>query len=229
MLLRPRLSAIAAFVPQGSRVADIGTDHAYLPVFLMQTGTAKKVVAVDVHPGPYQAALENVASAGLSEEIAVRFGDGLKVLSPGEIDTVVIAGMGGHTIIKIFEGSLAVTKSLRRLILQPMAAASALRRWLAASGWCIAAETLVEEDGILYEVIVAEQGEIFSYRSILDDIGPQLWTQRHPLLKTHIERLIAHYSGILASMAKSAAASSTVKYQEYARKLAELEEMRSCL
>ncbi|MBP2641618.1 MAG: trmK [Firmicutes bacterium] len=229
MLLRPRLSAIAAFVARGSRVADIGTDHAYLPVFLLRTGIAEQVIAVDVHHGPYQAAVETVTSAGLVEAISVRFGDGLTVLGQGEADTVVIAGMGGNTIVKILEDSLPVTQSLTRLILQPMVASATIRRWLAANGWCIVDETLVEEDHILYEIIVAEQGTVFPYPPVFDDIGPKLWVQRHPLLRNHIERLIVQYSSILTEMSKSPAASSTIKYQEYARKIAELEEKCACL
>jgi len=229
VLLRPRLSAIAAFVPRSSRVADIGTDHAYLPVFLLQTGLVEQVIAVDVHHGPYQAALETVTSAGLSDSISVRFGDGLTVIPPGEADTVVIAGMGGNTIVKILEDSWPITQSLTRLILQPMVAAAALRRWLAVTGWCIVEETLVEEDRILYEIIVAERGTVLPYPSIFDDIGPKLWMHRHPLLRNHIERLIVQYSSILTAMSKSPAARSTIKYREYALKIAELEEKCACL
>lgn len=229
MLLRPRLSAIASFVPRGSRVADIGTDHAYLPVFLLQAGAVEQAIAIDVHPGPYQAAVETVTSAGLSNAISVRLGDGLTVLAEGEADTVVIAGMGGNTIIKILEDSFPVAQSLTRLILQPMVASAAIRRWLAANGWCIVDETLVEDDRILYEIIVAEQGTTLPYPQIFDDIGPKLWMNRHPLLRNHINRLIVQYSGILAEMSKSSAARSTMKYQEYARRIAELEEKCACL
>ena len=91
MKLGSRLAALAAFVPQGTRMADIGTDHAYLPIELVQSDIAVSAVAADVHIGPYQAAKENIKSLGLNNKISVRFGDGLSVLSPGEVDTVVIA------------------------------------------------------------------------------------------------------------------------------------------
>ncbi|MBP1765362.1 MAG: hypothetical protein H6Q65_2420 [Firmicutes bacterium] len=229
LILKPRLAAIAAFVPTGASVADIGTDHAYLPVFLLQSGVVNKAIAADIHAGPYRAATETVAAFGLLDSISVRFGNGLSVLAPSEADTVVIAGMGASTIIKILEASSDITNSLTRLILQPMTAAAALRRWLVENSWNIVEEELVEEDQILYEIIVAERGSALSYQSIFDDIGPRLWANHHPLLRNHIERLIAHYSGILAEMSKSPTASATIKYREYARKIADLEEKFTCL
>jgi len=229
LILKPRLAAIAAFVPNGSSMADIGTDHAYLPVFLLQSGVVNKAIAADVHAGPYRAALETVTASGLLDTISVRFGDGLGVLAPSEVDTVVIAGMGGSTIIKILEASSDVTDSITRLILQPMTASGTLRRWLVQNSWHIVEEELVEEDQILYEIIVAERGSGLSYQSIFDDIGPKLWANRHPLLRKHMEHLIAHYSGILAAMSKSSTASATMKYREYAQKIAELEEKFACL
>ncbi len=229
LILKPRLAAIAAFVPKGSSVADIGTDHAYLPVFLLQCGVVNKAIAADVHAGPYRAALETVTASGLVDAISVRFGDGLGVLAPSEADTVVIAGMGGSTIIKILEASADVTNSITRLILQPMTASATLRRWLVQNAWHIVEEELVEEDQILYEIIVAERGSGLSYQPIFDDIGPKLWANHHPLLRKHIERLIVHYSGILAAMSKSPAASATIKYREYTQKIAELEEKFACL
>ena len=229
MKLGERLTAIADLVPRGSRVADIGTDHAYLPVYLITNGIASQAVAGDVHKGPYEAARDTISRSGLSERIDLRLGDGIRILRPGEVDTVVIAGMGGATIIDILSAEPEIVKALSRLILQPMQAAASLRRWLFANGWRVVGEELVEEDGRLYEVMALERGRENTEDAVLLDIGPLLWRERHPLLKQHISNLIAQHKRVVAEMAGSAQASGAPKYREYQQKIAELEEKYACL
>jgi len=141
-----RLAALAELVPRGSRVADIGTDHAYLPIELVQEHIVASAIAGDVHLGPWKAAKEHVDALGLTQRISVRLGDGITVLSPGEVDVVIIAGMGGQTIIEILIGKPEVTKSLKRLILQPMVAANTVRSWLNENQWGVVDERLVQEE-----------------------------------------------------------------------------------
>ena len=121
MNIGARLEAIAALVPQNCVVADIGTDHAYLPVWLMQKGLIKAAIAADIAEGPCRAAQTNIGLYGLKDKIEVRRGSGLTVLKPGEADGAVIAGMGGSTIVQILEESPEVAKTLKFLIVQPMA------------------------------------------------------------------------------------------------------------
>ncbi len=160
MHLSQRLLVIANFVPRGSTIADIGTDHAYLPIYLVTEGVCPKGIGVDVHQGPFEAAMRAVQEAGLADKIAVRLGDGLAVVQPGEADVVVIAGMGGGTIRGILEAGPQVVAGLKRLILQPMVDSAHLREWLICNGWPIADEELVEEEGRLYEIIVAEKADV---------------------------------------------------------------------
>ncbi|HMM20226.1 MAG TPA: class I SAM-dependent methyltransferase [Selenomonadales bacterium] len=229
MKLGERLTAVAGLVPRGSRVADIGTDHAYLPVHLITSGIARYAVAGDVHRGPYEAARDTLERSGLAERIDLRLGDGIGILRPGEVDTVVIAGMGGATIIDILSREPEVVASLARLILQPMQAASSLRRWLFANGWRAVEEELAEEDGRLYEVMALERGAEDAEDAILLEIGPLLWRGRHPLLKRHISNLIAQHKRVVAEMAGSPQAAGAPKYREYQRKIAALEEKYACL
>ena len=229
MKLGSRLAALAAFVPQGARIADIGTDHAYLPIELVQKNIAISAVAGDVHIGPYHAAKENIEGLGLQHKIAVRFGDGLSVLSPGEVDTVVIAGMGGSTIIEILNSSPEITSSLRRLILQPMIATGTVRRWLNTNKWEIVEEALVQDEGKLYEIVVAEQGETFTVEPIMYDIGMILWEHKPALLALHIENLIAQTERVLHEMATSPSARNSSKYDEYVERRKQLEAKRRCL
>lgn len=154
--LSPRLAAVARFVLPGAPVADVGTDHAYLPVHLVGTGRVPRAVASDRMPGPLEAARRTVAAAGLADRVELRLGDGLQVLQPGEVATVVLAGMGGSLMARILGARPAVLASLRRLVLQPNTGEEGLRRWLAARGWRLADEGLVEDAGRIYVVMAAE-------------------------------------------------------------------------
>ena len=188
--LSKRLQAVAAMVAPCKSLADIGSDHAYLPVHLIGSGTVSFVVAGEVKPGPLAAAMHTVAAAGMEDRISVRKGDGLQVLQPDEVEAVVLAGMGGSAIRGILSRSPAVTASLRRLICQPMSGAAGLRQWLLHNGWRLVREDLVLEDGRLYEIIVAEPGEMEPMEPLLLDIGPLLWQNRHPLLPEHLRRML---------------------------------------
>ena len=158
MNIGARLEAIAALVPQNCVVADIGTDHAYLPVLLMQKGLIKAAIAADIAEGPCRAAQTNIGMYGLKDKIEVRRGSGLTVLKPGEADGAVIAGMGGSTIVQILEECPEVAKTLKFLIVQPMAGAPGLRMWACENGWRIADEALAEEPQHLYEIIMLVPG-----------------------------------------------------------------------
>ena len=246
MKFRNRLSAIFEMVPIGVTVADIGTDHAYLPVELILQNKVAFAVAGDVHEGPYQAAQATVRQAGLSEKISVRLGDGLAVLCPGEVDTVILAGMGGSTMIAILAASPAVTAQLKMLIMQPMNGAALLRRWLVHQGWSFDAETLVREEGRLYEIIRVTKGihdgaeqsqqgvvrlgdDIWQDESLLYEIGPLLWRNKHPLLKLQLTLKIQALEAVLEKLEQSTSLLATIKAQQYRQQLAQLKEIIPCL
>lgn len=220
---------MAAFVPKGTRLADIGTDHAYVPIELVQENIIVSAVAGDVKVGPCQAAKEHVEGLGLEQKISVRLGDGLAVLSPGEVDVVVIAGMGGQNIVEILKSNSEVTNSLQRLILQPMVAAASVRRWLDKNGWCIIDEMLILDEERLYEIIVAEQGSSSGYEPVMYEIGQKLWDKKSPYLTLHVDQLIALTKRILREMSMSSNARESIKYQEYTERLKQLEDKRQCL
>ena len=153
-----RLETIANLVPQGCVLADIGTDHAYLPVWLLEKQRIARAIAGDIAAGPCQAARTTVAQYGQHEHLEVRQGSGLKVLSSGEADCIAIAGMGASTIISILEDDMEVAQSAELLVLQPMAGAASLRAWLCSHGWQLAAEELVDDAPHFYEIIAAKRG-----------------------------------------------------------------------
>ncbi|WP_186438345.1 tRNA (adenine(22)-N(1))-methyltransferase [Cohnella terricola] len=154
--LSRRLSALAEWVPQGARFADIGTDHALLPVYLASQGRIGFAVAGDVHEGPVNAAKRQVAEAGLQEVVSVRLGDGMSVVAPGEVDTVTIAGMGGSLMARILEQAGERLDGVRTLVLSPHVAENTVRYWLADHSYLISDEKLLEEDGVIYTLIRAE-------------------------------------------------------------------------
>lgn len=220
-----RLEVIAYNVPKESIFADIGTDHAYLPVWLLQQDKIKSAVAGDIADGPCLAAKNTVAMYGLSSKIFVRKGSGLKVLQKGEVDCAAIAGMGGTTIIDILQADLDTAVEIKRLILQPMAGAPTLRKWLYANGWDIVNEELVEDGRHLYEVIVAERTAFSdcSYSEAELEIGPKLIENRHSLLKKQFEKQIATCKKLLFNMSKSKEAKVSDKYKNLEVLLQQLE------
>ena len=171
MHLDTRLQAVADLVPRGSRLGDIGTDHAYLPVWLLNQGLIVNAVAGDIATGPCQAARATVAMYATADKIAVRQGSGLAVLTPGEVECIASYGMGGSTIINILAADLTVAKAAQRLVLQPMAGAATLRRWLVEQGWCLVREALVEDEPHFYEIICAERGSGNSESCSVNTVG----------------------------------------------------------
>ena len=157
--LSSRLTTVAKFVPKGSRMADIGSDHAYLPCYLAKKEIITAAIAGEVAQGPFQSAERNVQAEGLTSTISVRLGDGLEVIKPGEVDCITIAGMGGSLISSILEAGKDKLAAVKRLVLQPNIHALSIRNWFLQNGWELINEEIIEEDGKIYEVLVAEKGD----------------------------------------------------------------------
>jgi tRNA (adenine22-N1)-methyltransferase len=140
-------------------VADVGTDHGALACALVQSGRVPRVVATDVAQGPLDRARARVLSCGLDAQVALRLGDGLGPIEPGEVQTVVICGMGGETIGRILGGSAETLATVSRLVLSPHTAVPGLRRRLVSSGWTDVDAALVEDRGHWYPVTAWERGQ----------------------------------------------------------------------
>jgi len=156
--LQPRLQALADWVRPGARLADIGTDHGYLPVWLRLHGVVEYAIASDLRPLPLEHARRSAAEFG-AEGIDFRLCDGLADLSPEETDTVVIAGMGGETITAILSAAPWALDGKHTLLLQPMSRAEHLRAWLPENGGKVLRERLVEDKGNLYPILEVTGGE----------------------------------------------------------------------
>ncbi|HEM5984111.1 TPA: tRNA (adenine-N(1))-methyltransferase [Streptococcus suis] len=159
--LSRRLEAVASYVPQGARLADVGSDHAYLPLFLVEQGRIDFAVAGEVVQGPYQSALQNVEQAGQSDKISVRLANGLAAVElDDQVSTVTIAGMGGRLIAEILEAGKDKLGSVERLVLQPNNREDDVRHWLVEHDFQLVAEEILEENDKIYEILVAEKGNV---------------------------------------------------------------------
>ena len=157
--LQPRLHAIADLVPPGGRLADIGTDHGYIPVELLLQGRIRFAIASDIGEEPLAHARRTADAWDCHEGIDFRLGSGLRCVEPGEADTIVIAGMGGDKIVAILSEA-PWTKENVFLLLQPMSRAEVLRAWLPENGYTVTAEQLVADKGIIYPILSVRGGSM---------------------------------------------------------------------
>lgn len=155
--LSRRLQAIADLVPTGARVIDVGTDHAMIPVWLAQTQRAVHVWASDIRPGPLQSAGRLIDETDTGDAVETRLTDGLQGFGPEDGDTVIIAGMGGETMVSILSAA-PWTANGTLLILEPQSKQDLLRRWLFENGYAILRELLVKDAGRIYPILLAKAG-----------------------------------------------------------------------
>ena len=157
--LSKRMERVASMVTEGSRVADIGTDHGYVPISLVERGKVSKAIAMDVRKGPLSKAMEHIKESGLEEKIQTRLSDGMEQLKEGEVDSVIIAGMGGELIVKILRNASHILPSIKELILQPQSEIYKVREELHRLGFCIEKESMLLDEGKYYTVIKAIKGQ----------------------------------------------------------------------
>ncbi|MCD8241399.1 MAG: class I SAM-dependent methyltransferase [Lachnospiraceae bacterium] len=157
--LSKRLERLGHYVTEGNRLADIGTDHAYLPIALVQARRIPSAVAVDVNEGPLLRADAQIRAAGRAVQLQTRLSDGFSGIRPDEADTVVIAGMGGQLMKRILEGGVHLFASVSELVLQPQSEICLVRSWLEEHGFCITDEDMVFEDGKYYPLFRAVHGD----------------------------------------------------------------------
>ena len=218
-----RLSTVPPFVRPGATVADVGTDHAYLPVVLVGSGRAKRAVASDIHRGPIERAAQHVAEYGLTDRIDTVLTDGLDGIRPYEPSDIIIVGMGGELIARILSDAPWVKDPAIRLILQPMTHAECVRSYLAEQGFEVVDEVLSSEGGKIYQTIVAEYaGKPY----VIDDVTAELGlfakekkdeSLRAPFIMHRIEVLSAAAAG------KEKAGVDTGAERRY------IERLRACL
>lgn len=245
--LSKRLTQILDKIPPGSRLADIGSDHALLPVAAVESGAAIQAIAGEVNLGPYEAAVKQVMESGMKDVISVRRGDGLDVLSAGETDVITIAGMGGGLIASILDGGIAKLAGVRRLVLQPNVGEDILRKWLYSHDWILVEEFILEEDGKIYEVLVAEPAEateltnerVYMERMIGDRVrlstnwllrmGPWLTQSPDSVFYDKWRSELEKMSHILQSLSRSDLTTAVDKASEIQSDIEFIQEVLACL
>ena len=200
MELSKRLQAVADLVSEGQIVADVGTDHGYIPIYLLETGKCERAIAMDINKGPLLRAKEHIAEHGLDAKIEVKLSDGVEALSVGACDCVVVAGMGGALAVKIMEEGQAVFKSLREFVLQPQSELAKVRQYLWENEYCVTAEDMVLEDGKFYPMMKVKNGASEDYTQIELRYGKCLLMQKHPVLKQFLEKEVQTKEAILNNL-----------------------------
>lgn len=185
MILSDRLNAAASMVTGGFRLADVGTDHGFVPIWLVRNGHIPSAIAMDVNRGPLERAKEHIAQAGLDEFIQTRLSDGLSALSVDEADSILIAGMGGALTVRILEKDPPSRLGASELILQPQSEISRVREYLCRSGWKIDAEEMVLEEGKYYPMMHCVRGEM-TLTAQEAEFGPCLIASGHPVLLKYL-------------------------------------------
>lgn len=204
MELSKRLKAVAELVTPGMRLADVGTDHGYIPIYLTEAGVIPSAIAMDINKGPLERAKEHIREHGLEGKIQTRLSDGLKNLQMNEADCMIAAGMGGGLVIRILSEERDTAGSLKELILQPQSEIDSVRRYLTEEGYRIVAEDMVYEDGKYYPMMkavpcMAGAGEI-PYSEEELEFGRVLLQQAHPVLGQFLEREMEIQNRILSAL-----------------------------
>lgn len=198
--LSPRLRMVGDLIPEGVRLADVGTDHAYLPAALILEGKIPWAIAADLRRGPLDRAKATVREYGLTEKVAFRLCDGLTGIKSEEVDAVAIAGMGGETIAAILSSAPWIRERGVPLVLQPMSSMPDLRQWLQANGFRIPEERLVREGDVLYTALLVRAGE-------MAPLSPaELWAGKNncdPLRGAWLDQWIARTGRALDGMSKA--------------------------
>ncbi|MCC3356696.1 tRNA (adenine(22)-N(1))-methyltransferase [Bacillus sp. REN16] len=201
--LSKRLETVASYIPKGAILADIGSDHAYLPCYAFLNGMIQSGIAGEVAEGPLQSAKKQISKNQLDRVLEARKGDGLEVIEPNEVTCITIAGMGGSLIRSILDNGKSKLPGVERLILQPNIGAYTIREWLIEHDWELIAEEILEEDKKIYEVLVAEKGNPQKpYKNKEQELllGPFLVKEKNPIFIKKWNHELNHWERILEQL-----------------------------
>ncbi|MEF9940130.1 MAG: class I SAM-dependent methyltransferase [Clostridium sp.] len=224
MKLSCRLETIASFVHEGSRIADIGTDHGYIPIYLVHKNIAISGLAMDVRKGPLKRAETHIKEWGLDDKISVRISDGLMELRPDEADTVIIAGLGGELLMQIMEQGRHVWDGVEHWVLSPQSYIGEVRHFLAENGFLIVRESMVEEEYKYYTIMEAVHGSMIYEKESYYEYGKSLIVEKNPILKEFLQKERRKISRIVNSLKEQSTENAEKRLPEMVEKLQVIEE-----
>lgn len=224
MELSKRLQAVAGLVTPDLKIVDIGTDHAYIPIWLVEQGISPSAIAMDINQGPLEKAKENIALHGLTSRIKTRQSDGMRQLKPSEAESVVIAGMGGGLVIKILEDVKEQDLGIKEWILQPQSELKKVREYLNESGYRIVDETMILDEGKFYPMMKAIKGKQEVYREEELSYGKLLLKNRNPILKMFLEKEFELKNGIYETLKKTSGLSAQKRVSELEEEISVIRE-----
>lgn len=229
MNISDRLKTIGEMVDNCESICDVGTDHAYLPIYLVEKGICSKAIASDINKGPVEKAKMNIKRERLNDVIFCRLGGGLSTIKPFEVDGVVIAGMGGNLIRDIIEENMNVFKSLKFMILQPVQNPEVLRQYVYESGYDVIDEELCFDEDKYYEIIkIKYNNKPIKLDRIYYEVSNKLIEKKHPLVGEYIRFKINKYKIILKYI-DDKTESAKKRKEEIMNKIEKLEELLLCL
>ena len=230
MEISKRLETIAGYVPLGSNVvADIGTDHGYIPIYLIKNKIANRCIACDINAMPLKSAKQNIINHNMENQIETRLANGLSKLKVGESDVIIIAGMGGMLIIDILEDNLDTVKAAGLLILQPQLDEEKLRRYIHSISFTILDEKMIYEDGKYYNIIVAKPGYEEKYSQKEYILGAKLIESKNPILKEYIRHKISSLNIIKNNIKEIESENSKKRLNEVETELYIYKDVFECL
>lgn len=229
MDLSLRLKAVADFVQHGRRLADIGTDHAYVPLYLLDGQKIDFAIACDINKGPLLKAEANIIQFGANKKIVTRLGNGFLTMKPNEVDVAVIAGMGGMLTIEILKNSPEIVKSLKQLVLQPQLDIDRVRHYLHESNFSIENEAMIFEDGKFYTIISAVPGIEKYHSEACYQFGKLLIDKKDTILKEYILKSCVRQKKLIDMLKKANTIQSKEKLKIVEGEVRLFEEVLLCL
>lgn len=224
MQLSKRLERVASFVTEGNILADIGTDHGYIPIYLVKNGIIPSAYAMDINKGPLERADEHIAEEGLGDKIETRLSNGLDKLNEYEADTVLIAGMGGGLIIDILERGKEVLKAVKELVLSPHSEWKDVRIYLNSNGYEIIREEMLIDEDKFYVIMKAVKGNVSKKNDVQLKYGTILLESKDKVLEEYLNKEAAKYHQILENLKDNSTAKANERVNEIKRELADVEE-----
>ena len=198
-----RLATVASLIPKGAHLVDVGTDHGYVPIWLLQKQHIVSAIAMDVNKGPLARARENRDKYGFTDVMDLRLSNGLEKLKPGEGDSVLIAGMGGPLMIRIIEEGRRNASSIQTWVLQPQSEIPSVRRYLHEHDFKIIEEIMLKDDGKYYMAMKAVPGHEEPWNELEYLFGKDLLLNQHPVLKEFVEKEMRLYENIVQQLIRS--------------------------